>query len=172
MTKEERKKYHKEWREKHKEQWKAYGKKWKDKNKERVYYVNDLWAKNHSESRKAYNKKWKDQNKEKIAQQQRARLLRYKTMVVEAYGGGCTCCGEKFVGFLTVEHLRKNGKEHRKEVRGNFYYYLVKNNFPKADLAILCMNCNWYERKGNTCPHRNTPLNSTSVVTKPESPVS
>lgn len=97
-------------------------------------------------------------NKEKYAIQQRERLAKYKRMIVDAYGGCCSCCGEQEIEFLTVEHTNRDGKTHRL-VKGNFYSYLVRSGFPKDQgLAILCMNCNWAERNGIRCPHKRTVL--------------
>ena len=154
VTPEQRKQYHKQWREKNKEKWNTYSAKWYSNNKEKRQRSIAEWAYNHSAERKAYNKRWKEENRERIDEQQRVRLLKYKTLVVEAYGGGCSCCGEKGIQFLTVEHIKRNGKEHRREIGGNLYLHLVKNNFPKEDLCILCMNCNWAERNGHPCPHK------------------
>lgn len=154
VTPEQRKQYHKEWRAKNRDKWNAYGAKWYALNRQKRSRTIRLWDIQHPEKRKEIEKRWYENNKEQKANEQRARLLKYKALVVEAYGGKCSCCGEKEVGFLTVEHLKKNGNAHRK-VSGNFYHYLVRNNFPdKEILSILCMNCNWIERNGRTCPHR------------------
>lgn len=157
-TKNELKKYHAEWRKEHKDQWNSYGKKWYAENKEKRKLSMALWEEKNRAHAMERRKKWKLANKDKVAEQQRRRLFRYKTLVVEAYGGGCACCGEKRIAFLTVEHIKKNGKEHRRQAGGNFYNYLVKNRFPKEDLSILCMNCNWAERKGTLCPHKTERL--------------
>lgn len=154
VTPEQRKQYHKEWREKNRDKWNAYGAKWYQQNKNRHGKTSYEWDKRNPGKRKEISANWYAENKEHKSEEQRIRLLKYKTFVVEAYGGKCSCCGEKEIGFLTVEHLAKNGDAHRK-VRGNFYHYLVRNNFPDKDiLSILCMNCNWIERNGRVCPHR------------------
>lgn len=157
-TKEELKAYLKAWRKKNRERWNAYGRKWISKNKKRHARNNALWAKQNPEKRREITKRYKQAHRDEIAERQRVRLLDYKTQVVNAYGGGCRCCGEKNIVFLTVEHIKKNGKEHRRKVGGNFYYYLVKNGFPREYLCILCMNCNWAERNGFRCPHKTSPF--------------
>lgn len=154
VTPEQRKQYHAEWRARNRERWNAYGRKWYHGNRNKRQKAIKRWAKEHPEKIRLNSKRWHSRNKEQRANEQRERLLKYKTQVVEAYGGKCSCCGEKEIGFLTVEHLKKNGDSHRK-VRGNFYHYLVRNNFPdKEILSILCMNCNWIERNGRVCPHK------------------
>lgn len=169
VTPEQRKQYHKEWREKNREKWNAYGAKWYKKNSNKRSIASRKWDELNPEKRKEISANWYAGNKNYKSEEQRIRLLKYKTMVVEAYGGRCSCCGEKEIGFLTVEHLQKNGESHRK-VRGNFYHYLVRNNFPDKDiLSILCMNCNWIERNGRVCPHRAEKSVSTSAVAEPSS---
>ena len=154
-TKEELKQYLKEWRTKNKDKWNAYGAKWYANNKQRRLAVGKEWDEHNKERRREISREYKERNRERIAEEQRLRLLKYKTLVVEAYGGCCACCGEKHIGVLTVEHINKNGKQHRREIGGNLYYQLVKNNFPKdAGLSILCMNCNWIERHGDLCHHK------------------
>lgn len=154
MDKEKRKKYHKKWRKENREIWNAYGRKWKSENKERRKETDRLWEVRNPEKRAIYVKKYKRIHRDEISERQRIRLLDYKKKVVNAYGGGCRCCGEKNIVFLTVEHIKKNGVEHRRTVGGNFYVYLVRNGFPREHLAILCMNCNWAERNGSPCPHK------------------
>lgn len=167
QTREERKKYHAEWRARNRERWNEYSQRWYAKNPRKRAISREAWEKQNIEKRKAYMQKWRDDNKERSAENQRVLLLKYKTQVVEAYGGCCSCCGQKEIGFLTVEHANKNGIEHRKVI-GNFYKWIVQNNFPKDEgLSILCMNCNWIERNGRICPHREK-LNSTSAVVEPK----
>lgn len=162
QTKEERKKYHAEWRKKNRKKWTAYSIKWRKAHPESFKRVQDRWE--HSPKRLAYMAKWRKDNCQKIADLQRKRLLGYKRRIVDAYGGCCACCKEREITFLTVEHLQKNGMDHRKIVAsGNLYLYLIKNNFPKEGLCILCMNCNWAERNGWPCPHKKNPSALTSA---------
>lgn len=154
---EEKKKYHTAWRKRNPEKWAAYAHKWYLGNKEKKKQTMKIWEIKNADKIAVRRKKWRDANKEHRATSQRELLLGYKRLVVAAYGGACSCCGENEIAFLTVEHLDKNGKEHRK-VRGNFYGYLVKNKFPKDNLTILCMNCNWAERNKFKCPHKRVLL--------------
>lgn len=78
---------------------------------------------------------------------------------MEHYSGGiphCACCMESNVKFLTIDHIKNNGSEHRRQIKASgasFYRWIIKNKFPE-DLQVLCMNCNaakyWY----GTCPHK------------------
>jgi len=38
---------------------------------------------------------------------------------LNAYGNRCTCCGEAEPAFLTVEHLARDGHQHRSRVGGD-----------------------------------------------------
>ena len=54
--------------------------------------------------------------------------LKLKCKVFDAYGGICKCCGDDFIGRLTIDHINNNGNKHRKELGskggGSFYHYL------------------------------------------------
>lgn len=71
----------------------------------------------------------------------------------------CACCKEKNMAFLTIDHMNNDGIQHRKELKMvggiNYYYWLVKNNYPKG-MQVLCMNCNWgrAKNKNKICPHK------------------
>lgn len=83
------------------------------------------------------------------------RELRIK--VIDAYGGKCTCCGETEFKFLSVDHIKGNGNQHRLSVAGHkkasILRWLVRNNFPK-DFQILCHNCNMAKGCYGVCPHQ------------------
>src|SRR5881396_3810055 len=45
------------------------------------------------------------------------RRVRYAALRAEgigAYGGKCACCGETTFEFLTIDHVRNDGKQHRR----------------------------------------------------------
>ncbi len=92
-----------------------------------------------------------------------------KQKIIEEYGGKCNCCGEMEPIFLTIDHINEDGARHREEiakkkiVRGksrsctgtDFYKWLERNNFPKDNFQLLCMNCNFGKhRNGGICPHQ------------------
>lgn len=79
--------------------------------------------------------------------------------IYEHYGNGlvqCSCCGEKEVRFLSVDHINQNGADHRREIGGgHLYNWLVKNNFPEG-FQILCLNCNHGRfLNAGICPHKS-----------------
>ena len=112
------------------------------------------YAKNR-ERRVASTLNWRQRNREFFRESQRRQRREAKQKIVDAYGGKCTCCGESTFEFLTLEHLNRDGKDHRKAKGGPLGTYrdVIKRGFPK-EYTILCCNCNYAERLGKTCPHK------------------
>ncbi len=103
-------------------------------------------------------KEYYQQNKEKIRVGDRIRNLKVKSKVMEHYGGECICCGETILAFLTIDHIVGNGNKHKKEIGvssgKDFYYWLIKNNFP-GGFQVLCFNCNCGRQvNSGICPHK------------------
>jgi hypothetical protein len=76
--------------------------------------------------------------------------------VMDKYGGACTCCGERHVAFLTIDHVAHDGQELRDtgvhSGGGSFYKKLSKLPV-QSGLRVLCYNCNSARRVTGTCPH-------------------
>jgi hypothetical protein len=117
-----------------------YGKEWRKSNPERQAYL---------------NKRWRAENKDHLSEYQKKRNEMRRALVIESYGGKCSCCGEMRKEFLTVEHTYKNGAAHREIVKASgLYRWLIKNNFPKDGFTLYCYNCNMYEGRSRICPHK------------------
>lgn len=106
---------------------------------------------------KACVKAYRVKNQERISASQRAREIRFKTKVIEAYGGRCVCCGETEYAFLTFDHVNDDGAEHRKS-RKKYSTHLARwaalNGYPKS-LQLLCANCNMAKQfSPDGCPHQ------------------
>jgi hypothetical protein len=54
----------------------------------------------------------------------------------------CAICKEHRLWFLTIDHVKNDGSQHRKELTSNIYKWIVKNKFP-GGFQTLCWNCNW-----------------------------
>lgn len=66
-----------------------------------------------------------------------------KKLIIDNYGGKCVCCNTSVFEFLTVDHINNDGNDHRKSLGTvKLYIWLKKNNFPKDNYQLLCMNCN------------------------------
>ena len=82
-----------------------------------------------------------------------------KTEALNAYGGAiCYCCGEKELLFLGLDHIERNGSEHRKEENisggGDLYWWVKKHNYPEG-FRVACHNCNMGSYYNNgVCPHK------------------
>jgi hypothetical protein len=83
-----------------------------------------------------------------------------REQVYDAYGRSCACCGEATQEFLSIDHVKNDGAEMRKNgTHGSggtaFYQWLRKNGFP-GGFQTLCMNCNvGKHRNGGVCPHKS-----------------
>lgn len=124
----------------------------KDKIKAQV----SIWRKNNKEKVNAYRKvyvaKYPEKIKEKGRRNSKVKRKRQREKILNAYGGTCVCCGETEAKFLAVDHIFSDGKEHRKEI-GDFYGWLIQNNFPKDRFQLLCHNCNLAKEFYGECPH-------------------
>ena len=74
-----------------------------------------------------------------------------KRLVLVHYSNGsmsCAKCGFENATALTIDHINGNGAEHRRNITGNFYQWLIKNDYPDG-FQVLCMNCQWIKRIEN-----------------------
>lgn len=166
----------KAWRDRNKEHIRLSGKSWRDKNKERVDKNHKEWyAKNREtvllglknkhramtlEESKAFTLRLRTQyakHRIKRLASHREYYQRWRDEFLKEYGDKCSCCGESEKGFLTLEHLNGDGKQHRASVSRNpvsIFIDLKKRGWPKDAYTILCFNCNHskFLNKG-TCSH-------------------
>jgi len=74
----------------------------------------------------------------------------------------CHCCGEKNIGFLTLDHSNNDGADHRRKLkipRHSGYHLrskLKRLGWPKdIGIRLSCYNCNCGRQyNGGICPHR------------------
>jgi len=129
--------------------------------KDRRHYNNTCLDCYHTKMNKYYEKnkhvwkaKWKE-NPEHHLMLMKKYFAKLKVETLTAYGGKCVCCGEKEFRFLTIEHSRHDGTEHRKRVGQQIYKDLRKRWYPKDEgITVLCWNCNMATRYGEECPHQ------------------
>lgn len=82
-----------------------------------------------------------------------------KLETLRAYGSICSCCGEHRPEFLTLEHTRRDGGKHRREIGVKagvwFYAWLKKRGFPQdLGITVHCFNCNCSKGQYGFCPHQ------------------
>jgi hypothetical protein len=119
---------------------------------ERPHLANGLCTTCHSKQR--YDQD--PASAQRLARESQARTRkRLRDQLVEAYGGKCACsgCPETNQAFLTLEHVNRDGGEHRKKVGSHVYADLRRRGFPQEGYTLLCWNCNAMTRFGKTCPH-------------------
>lgn len=86
---------------------------------------------------------------------QRAYRTRLRDEAYAAYGGSCTCCGERTPEFLNIDHVDGGGNDHRRSgYKGiKLCLWLRAEGYP-PEFQLLCANCNTGRaRNGGTCPH-------------------
>lgn len=83
--------------------------------------------------------------KNKYLQSYKNKYIQIKHSVFNYYGGICQLCNENNYTKLSLDHIDKNGRQHRKSVlktdSGSQFYKWVHKHKPN-DIRILCFNCN------------------------------
>lgn len=140
----------------------------KNCNKIRLNSINKKYRLKNKEKISAYKKtkKYKILNKlnrEKNKEKRKLTNLKYKLDAFNAYGGAfCSCCGEKEVYFLAIDHVNGGGRKERKKSGRHghhMYRWLKKNNYPDC-YRVLCHNCNFSVHLNNgKCEHNSTDEN-------------
>jgi hypothetical protein len=98
--------------------------------------------------------RYRDPALRKAAWQATAKKLRED--VFRAYGDKCACCGEANWEFLTIDHI--NGRKavgHSRNITGERLWRLLRRqNFPRDEYRLLCINCNFSLGMRGYCPHQ------------------
>lgn len=85
----------------------------------------------------------------------RTKSFARKRAVFDRYGGSaCACCNEQTFEFLCLDHVNGNGAEHRREIGAgvSMISWVAINGYP-AGFQVLCINCNFAKRDGESCSH-------------------
>lgn len=88
-----------------------------------------------------YNRKHYDSNRERLKVSAYLKQQKIKREALKGYHSQCSICGEAEIEFLTLDHVKEDGNEHRKNVKNNIYLWAVKQKYPDT-LQCLCFNCN------------------------------
>ena len=130
------------------------------------------------------NKKYYEENRDKVIQQvseyrsnnleavraisnaaNKARYHALKPQAFDKLGNRCACCGETNPKFLTIDHVKNDGAEHRKKIGSSFKIFLAVLDDTDNRFQILCWNCNCGRALNNgICPHKD-PEGSTTIPT-------
>jgi 5-methylcytosine-specific restriction endonuclease McrA len=128
---------------------KEYAKRYYDGHKEICQERNNEWKENNKEKwlemqRESDRKRQHDPKRvEKSKESARRMRIRQKIQAIRDYGDKCAYCGEDRFELLTVDHVRDNGAEHRRNTntKKSCWHILCKEYDPE-EYQILCMNCN------------------------------
>lgn len=106
---------------------------------------------------------WGKDNRPRLSQKWKQQKEALLSIIHNAYGSKCNCCGETNPLFLTIDHVNNDGYKLRPRNKngnysapfsGHYYTQIIKANFPK-DLQLLCWNCNCGKaRNKGICPHK------------------
>lgn len=99
---------------------------------------------------KRFLKRWNEKNPN-IIPSGTSKYLSYKIITLMHYGLGklaCVKCGFGDIRALSIDHVKGDGCEHRKQSSGSLYTFLIKNHLPKG-YQTLCMNCQFIKRYTN-----------------------
>lgn len=124
------------------------------------------------EKQRAWGQAWREKNRERSRELNTKYNRETKQRIMAHYGGGCTCCGETTVEFLTLDHINGDGGQDRKQARvghgGYRHYKKLLQEPPRADLQILCVNCHHAKTFTGSCPHADyrKPVGSLDVLAR------
>lgn len=133
---------------------------------QRRYYRGGVVSEKKASKRKYFHEWYLAHRNDVMTQYQRRKLENEKShirrrvmlrqLIFDHYGWECACCGEKREEFLTIDHIKGAGGQHKRAVH-HIYEWLVRNNFP-ADFRTLCLNCNFTIGHRGYCPHQREKL--------------
>lgn len=68
-------------------------------------------------------------------------------MLIEKLGNKCVNCGNTDVRVLQLDHIRNDGfREKKRGYNDTELRKMIKDDYVKYKLQLLCANCNWIKR--------------------------
>jgi len=125
------------------------------KNKKKIRESIKRWEQKNRKHYLAVKKAYRDKNRDRLNKKRSEYGKKCRLEAIAYYGGKCACCGEIIEEFLTIDHIKGGGTQHRKKV-GNgwaFHAWLKRNDYPKG-YRVLCWNCNCSRGAYGYCPHK------------------
>ena len=91
-------------------------------------------------------------------EEQRERHRQYiknrREKLIALYGGKCECCNVSHPHFLCFDHVRNNGAEERRLLKGyGVYRKMLMAGVKLDDYRLLCYSCNMARSIYGICPH-------------------
>jgi hypothetical protein len=102
------------------------------------------------EQKRVVMKKLRDENPEKYNSQSRKAKIREKLKLFLMYGNVCQICGFSDMRALSLDHVKDNGNEERRQLGERGVYRRAKSEYRPDEYQILCMNCQFIKRSVNS----------------------
>lgn len=173
--------YMRAYRARHPDKMRALSKKYRDAHpytkeqlERRNKWYRDRWAKDDGfRAKKAAEHKAfinSQSGKRWVSEYNREKRNALRDEAFQAYSNNgvieCHCCGERNVGFLTLDHSNNDGATHRRQLgipRHGGYHLRLKLKrlgWPQdIGIELSCYNCNCGRQyNGGVCPHKLTKL--------------
>ena len=117
------------------------------------------YCKKHRAKRNKRNKQLYCQHRDTHKKRQNKHLKRIRFKFLEMYGGCCEYCKESIEEFLTLDHVKGDGKKERTSFCGKpaNSWKAYRNAIKKLDknrYQILCMNCNFAKSNKEALPEK------------------
>ena len=90
-----------------------------------------------------YRRRYNDEHCNEI--KERRKKLRVELLSHYSPSLSCQKCGFSDIRALSMDHINGGGIRHLKQIKGSFYYWLKKNNYPTG-FQVLCMNCQFIKK--------------------------
>jgi len=140
-----------EWKTLHPTYMQEYLKKYYADNKEKLDAKNKQWALEHPLENSVVKRRNYTKNRKVYRQRQRYLQLEKRLNLFDILGGRkCVRCGySEDTRALTFHHVRDDGLEDRKihDRQSQLYSFYLRNpDLAKANLQVLCCNCNAIEK--------------------------
>lgn len=148
--------YSRRYYRKHRNHLREYTRRWYVENKS---YANKKAHQYYRENRKrlrALGREWYRKNKKHQSEMNR----NLKLAVKKGLGGRCVCCGEHFLEFLALDHVRGGGCKERKRRKDSEFSYrevykALLEGTKVTKYQLLCHNCNYSKYIGRgVCAHK------------------
>lgn|GEM_PF-6629198 len=98
----------------------------------------------------------KHANKPEIKIRRRHHREAIKSALFEMYGCTCALCGFSNPDALSLDHVLGNGADERAELGSQWMVFKrALSEYRPEEYRILCMNCQWLERKRLGCHGRS-----------------
>lgn len=92
----------------------------------------------------------RQENPEKYNEQSRKAKVREKLKLFTMYGSECSMCGFSDMRALSLDHVKDNGNEERRQIGERGVYRRAKELYRPDEYQILCMNCQFIKRSVNS----------------------